>query len=95
VTENTYDPNKLLDFIGIAVNAKTDRALARSLGIAPSHLSKMRNRHLTIGAYMLIEMHELTGLSTKELRKIMGDRRRIYRVSDKGAAAAQRLKLAA
>ena len=70
-----YDPNTLLDVLRDKLKLKNDAALARTLGMAPPNLSKIRHRQLAIGATMLVRMHEESGLSIKELRRLMGDRR--------------------
>ena len=43
---------------------------------------KIRHGHLPVGASLLIRMHEETNISIAELRKLMGDRRKKYRLSD-------------
>ena len=35
-----------------------------------------------VGASLLIRMHEVTGMSIRDLRDLMGDRRTKYRLSD-------------
>ena len=35
-----------------------------------------------MGASLLIRMHEVTGMSIRDLRDLMGDRRTKYRLSD-------------
>jgi len=37
---------------------------------------------MTGGASLLIRMHEVTGMSIRDLRDLMGDRRTKYRLSD-------------
>jgi hypothetical protein len=37
---------------------------------------------LPVGASLLIRMHEVTGMSIRDLRDLMGDRRTKYRLSD-------------
>jgi hypothetical protein len=37
---------------------------------------------LPVGASLLIRMHEVTDLSIRELRELMGDRRKRMRISD-------------
>ena len=70
-----YDPNKLLDAIIERLQVNTDVELARVLDVLPPLISKIRHRRLGVGATMLIAMHEVSGLSIKELRMLMGDRR--------------------
>lgn len=77
----SYDPNHLLDALIAKLELKNDAALARVLEIAPPMISKIRHRRLPVGAALLIRMHEVTNLPISELRSLMGDRRKKYRVS--------------
>ncbi len=77
----TYDPNRLLDTLIAKMKLKNDAALSRALQVAPPVLSKIRHRRLPVGASMLIRMHELTDISIRELREMMGDRRDKFRIS--------------
>jgi len=78
-----YDPNNLLGSLIRKLNLKNDAALSRALEVAPPVISKIRHRRLPVGASLLIRMHEVCGLSIKELRELMGDRRGKFRISDK------------
>lgn len=78
-----YDPNNLLDALIEKLNLKNDAALSRALEVAPPVISKIRHRRLPVGASLLIRMHEVSDLSIKELRILMGDRRDKFRISDK------------
>ncbi|WP_245549205.1 hypothetical protein [Noviherbaspirillum massiliense] len=78
-----YDPNNLLDALIEKLNLKNDAALSRALEVAPPVISKIRHRRLPVGASLLIRMHEVSDLSIKELRMLMGDRRDKFRISDK------------
>jgi plasmid maintenance system antidote protein VapI len=78
-----YNPDNLLASIIGKLNLKNDAALSRALEVAPPVISKIRHRRLPVGASLLIRMHEVTDLSIKELRELMGDRRNKYRISDK------------
>ncbi len=80
--DETYDPNRLLDTLRERMHLKNDAALSRALEVAPPVISKMRHRTLPVGASLLIRMHEVTQLSIRDLRDLMGDRRARYRVSD-------------
>lgn len=77
-----YDPNNLLDTIIKQLHLKNDAALSRALEVAPPVISKIRHRKLPVGASLLIRMHEISELSIKELRSLMGDRRDKFRISD-------------
>lgn len=70
-----YNPNGLLDALIERMNLKNDAALSRALEVAPPLISKLRHGRLPVGAFILIRMHEVTKLSIRELRDLMGDRR--------------------
>jgi len=78
-----YNPNHLLDVLLENLRLKNDAALSRALEVAPPVLSKIRHHRLPVGASILIRMHEVSGLSIRDLRFLMGDRREKYRMSDK------------
>lgn len=82
LTQTQYDPNNLLDALLEKLALKNDAALSRALEVAPPVISKIRHRRLPVGASMLIRMHEVSELSIKELRTLMGDRRNKFRISD-------------
>jgi len=77
-----YDPNNLLDSLIEKLHLKNDAALSRALEVAPPVISKIRHRSLPVGASLLIRMHEVTQMSIRDLRDLMGDRRTKYRLSD-------------
>jgi hypothetical protein len=81
--ELAYDPNNLLDTLIDKLDLKNDAALSRALEVAPPLISKIRHGRLPIGASMLIRMHEVSDLSIRDLRYLMGDRRNKFRISDK------------
>ncbi len=76
-----YDPNNLLDALIQRMSLKNDAALSRALEVAPPVISKIRHRRLPIGASLLIRMHEVSDISIRELRNLMGDRREKFRMS--------------
>lgn len=45
-------------------------------------ISDVRHRRIPIGACMLVRIHEETGLNIKELRKLIGDKRKRVPFSD-------------
>lgn len=77
---SSYSPNKLIDALIKNIGLKNDAALSRALEVAPPVISKIRHRTLPVGASMLIRMHDLTGFDIKDLRTLMGDRRKSFRV---------------
>ncbi|MDB5775984.1 MAG: hypothetical protein JWP38_2117 [Herbaspirillum sp.] len=81
--EILYDPDRLLDALIEKLHLKNDAALSRALEVAPPVISKIRHRRLPVGASLLIRMHEVSDLSIRDLRILMGDRREKYRISDK------------
>lgn len=81
--ERHYDPNRLLDTLIEKLRIKNDAALSRALEVAPPVISKIRHNRLPVGASLLIRMHEVSDMSIRELRQLMGDRRAKFRISDK------------
>ena len=77
-SQTEYNPDKLLDALLDRLVLKNDAALARALEVAPPVISKIRHRKMVVGAALLIRMHEITHISIKELRALMGDRRPIF-----------------
>jgi hypothetical protein len=77
-----YDPNHFIDQLAKRLRAKNDAALCRMLGVEPPLLSKIRHRRLAVGAPLLIRVHEVTGMAIADLRQLLGDRRRTYRIGD-------------
>ncbi len=77
-----YDPNHFIDQLAVRLRAKNDAALCRMLGVEPPLVSKIRHKRLPIGAPLLIRVHEVTGLGIGDLRQLMGDRRRKYRIGE-------------
>lgn len=77
-----YDPNHFINQLAVRLRAKNDAALCRMLGVEPPLVSKIRHKRLPIGAPLLIRVHEVTGLAITELRQLMGDRRRKYRIGE-------------
>lgn len=88
-TEEQFNPGALLDALMSKLQVKTDAALARMLEVAPPVISNIRHHRLPVGASLLIRMNEVTGLSIRDLRDLMGDRREFFRLagSEKRVAA--------
>jgi len=81
-SQESYNPNHLLDVLLGNMQLKNDAALCRMLEVAPPVISKIRHYRLPVGSSLLIRMHEVTGMSIRDLRDLMGDRRNKYRLSD-------------
>ncbi len=80
--QSAYDPNNLITSLIRKLKLKNDAALSRALEVEPPLISKIRHGRLPVGASMLIRMHEVSDLSIEDLRSLMGDRRRKFRISD-------------
>ncbi len=80
---DSYNPDNLLSSLISKLNLKNDAALSRALEVAPPMISKIRHRRLPVAASLLIRMHEISALSIKDLRAMMGDRRDKFRISSK------------
>lgn len=79
--QSEYNPDKLLDSLLSKLQLKNDAALARALEVAPPIISKIRHRRLPVGASILIRMHEVSDMPVAELRELLGDRRKKFRIS--------------
>jgi hypothetical protein len=88
-SQESYNPNHLLDILLGKMQLKNDAALSRMLEVAPPVISKIRHHRLPVGASLLIRMHEVTGMSIRDLRDLMGDRRTKYRLSGAGPSEAR------
>ena len=77
-----YNPNHLLDTLILHLQLKNDAALCRALKVAPPVISKIRHHRLPVGASILIRMHEVSGLTIKDLRYLMGDRGQNFLTED-------------
>ena len=77
----SYNPNNLIDLLLEKMHLKNDAALSRKLEIAPPVISKVRHLRLPPSASLLLRMHEVSGMSIRDLRDLMGDRRMKYRLS--------------
>ena len=89
-----YDPNRLLDALLDKLKLKNDAALSRALDVGPPLISRIRHRRLPIGPSMLIRMHEISGYSIRDLRRLMTSKRvqtRDYNPPELQAEKLQRL----
>ncbi len=80
-TPANYDPNQLLDMLLMQLNLKNDAALSRVLDVARPVLTGIRLGTLGVGAWLLIRISEVSGMSIGDLRRIMGDQRQRLRVA--------------
>lgn len=70
-----YNPSQLLDSVAKHLGLRNDAALSRALEVAPPVISKVRHLRLPVSATLLVRMHDVTGISIRDLRFLMGDRR--------------------
>lgn len=77
----SYDPNQLLNTLIMRLGLASDGALSRRLKVARDVIDAIRRGRLQICGSMLLWMHEATGISIEELRRLMGDRRAKCRLS--------------
>ncbi|QRX84770.1 hypothetical protein JQN73_03965 [Glaciimonas sp. PAMC28666] len=77
-----FNPAGLLEALIEKLHLKNDAALCRAMQVEPSLISKIRHRGVPLGAALLIRMHEVSGLTVRELRALMGDHRKNFGLSD-------------
>lgn len=67
---SSFMPNKLLDTLIEKMHLKNDAELCRVLEVQPPIISKIRHRKLSVGATILLRMHEKSELSIRELKEL-------------------------
>jgi hypothetical protein len=82
VHSRQFKPCDLLDALIKHLGLKNDAALSRALELAAPLISKLRSQVLPVSAFVLVRMHEVSGLSIAELRGLMGDHRKKFGVSE-------------
>lgn len=75
---HSYTPDGFLDHLLQRLGLKNDAALARLLAVTPAIVSRIRNRKLPVSCNMLLAIHEATNIAIRELRRMMGDTRRLF-----------------
>ncbi len=74
----SYQPAGFLDRLERQLYLKNDAALARSLEVTPAVVSRVRNRKVPVSASLLLQIHEISEIAIPELRRMMGDSRRLF-----------------
>ena len=69
---STGSVDGLLDFIKEELNCKNDYALSIQLGVSHALISRLRHDNGKIGAALLLKIHDRTGVSCDNIRKIGG-----------------------
>lgn len=82
-SKSVYDPNHLIDTLSANLRIKNDAALCRMLEVSPPVISRIRTGSLPVSGSILLRMHEVSGLSIKDLRFLLGDRREKFRTTTK------------
>ena len=63
--------NALLDCLLARGQLKNDAALSRLLGVAPPVISKLRHGHLSLGALLLLTIHELFDMPVRDIKALL------------------------
>lgn len=67
---SSFVPNKLLDTLIEKMNLKNDAELCRVLEVQPPIISKIRHGKLSVGATILLRMHEKSDITIRELKEL-------------------------
>ena len=71
-TPTTGSVDELLDFIKDDLKCKNDFTLSVELGVSHALISRLRHSKGKIGAALLMKIHDRTGISCDNIRKIGG-----------------------
>mgnify|MGYP000290528946 CR=1 FL=1 len=74
-----YDPGRLFNALGAHLKLRSDTSLARALEVPAVLVRLMRTREIPVTPELLIRAEEVSGWSGRQLRDLMGDRRRKFR----------------
>ncbi len=74
----SYSPDNFLNRLIGKMGLKNDAALARTLDVTPAVVSRIRNKKAPVSANLLLMIHEMTEIAIPELRRMMGDSRRLF-----------------
>lgn len=66
--------NNLLDLLIQKLRLKNDCQLSRELLVSHSVISRLRVGNLPMSALVLLRMHEVSDISIRDLRMLMGDK---------------------
>jgi len=77
----TYDPSRLLNVFKDKLQLTDDAMLCHKLGVSPLVIQNIRAHTLPVGAWLLMRMSEVSNLDVKELRILLGDRRKKIRMA--------------
>jgi hypothetical protein len=69
-------PHPLLDTLLVQLDVPTDALLGRKLGIPAPTLSKIRRRHIGVSPFLILKVHELSGLPVPVIRNLLAQSER-------------------
>jgi hypothetical protein len=78
LADPNYVPDHMIDQVLDRLDLKNDAPLAQALDVEAPTVSKLRTKALPLGPAMLIYLHELTNLSTGQVREMAGLPARTY-----------------
>jgi hypothetical protein len=81
VITHPYNPNMLFDVLLETFGLENDEALGSVLHIGAPLIRRIRCGQAPVEPLLLLRMNELSGISVRELRRLMGDRRADWRLS--------------
>ncbi|GAA4031592.1 hypothetical protein [Actimicrobium antarcticum] len=88
LTHAHYDPERLLEFLKEHLNLTSDADLSKALHISRALIVQIREGRRPVAGGVLILMHEATQIGFDELRSLLGDRRRTWRMQGRIPSAA-------
>lgn len=82
VPTGQYDPGKLLDAVIKNKGLKTYARLAKLLEVDRCTLTQIKSRKLALSPRLLKRLQEVSGMSIREMRDLMDDRRHAIRMAE-------------
>lgn len=77
-----YDPGRLFNALQARLKLRSDAALARVMEVPTLLVKLVRLREIPVTPELLIRMEEISGWTGRQLRDMMGDRRRKFRFDE-------------
>lgn len=79
ISSDGFDPGRMFNALCAHLKLRSDAALARALEVPLLLVRLMRTREIPVTPELLIRAEEVSGWSGRQLRDLMGDRRRKFR----------------
>ena len=79
-----YDPGKLFTVVMEQKGYSYSAELATLLEVSPTTINNIRRRKLALSLKLLTRLQEVSGMSIREMRDLMDDRRREIRSAEPG-----------